>query len=99
MKQVSRDELAKIIRSGKYVTITALKSDGTVRVLNGRAKVKKYLKGGKRTTDPAKCVNVHEVGDKPGEERYRSFRIDRLISVKSGGELYIPAEPLNVEIN
>ena len=94
MKKVTRAELAKMLRSGDFVTVTFIKKDESVRVLNGRHGVKKFLKGGKRTSDPKDYVMMYESGQKP-----RNVRIDRIISVRYKGETYIPANPINVSVN
>jgi hypothetical protein len=68
---------------GKFMTVTFVKKDGTIRVLNGRLGVTKYLKGGKSTLDPNKYVTLYDVQSKD----YRAVNRDTIISVSSGGLL------------
>ena len=49
---------------GRFVTVTFIKKDGTLRTLNGRLGVKKHLKGGVSTLDPAEYVTIYDVAAK-----------------------------------
>ena len=66
---------------GKFLTIDFIKKDGTPRTINGRLGVTKYLKGGKRTTDPSKFVVVYS-NDAQG---YRAINIDTIQAVRMDG--------------
>jgi len=68
---------------GKFMTVTFVKKDGSIRVLNGRLGVTKYLKGGKSTLDPNKYVTLYDVQSKG----YRAVNRDTIISVSIGGLL------------
>jgi hypothetical protein len=74
------------IEDGKFVTVTFKKKDGSIRTLTGRSGVKKYLKGGKSTLDPNKFFILYSVQDKG----YRAIAKDRILAVKSHGEVYDP---------
>ena len=55
MQTITTDEAATRIRgsAGKVFTVTFVKKDNTIRVMNARLGVKKHLKGGTLKYDPA----------------------------------------------
>jgi hypothetical protein len=66
--------------NGKMFACTFVKSDGSLRELNGRIGVKKYLKGSKNK--PAKdVIVVYDVVN----NGYRSIRKDSIVSVRTSG--------------
>lgn len=78
--------LAEIIKasSGKFFTVTFTKKDGSIRTLNGRLGVTKYLKGGKSTLNPDQFITVYDVQS----QGYRAVNVDTIQSVTVDGILY-----------
>lgn len=62
---------------GKFITVTFLKKDGTVRKMNCRTGVTKYLKGGESTLDPKQYVTVLDVA----KGAYRAINRDTIIDI------------------
>lgn len=79
----SSSVLANLIDSsdGKFVSVDFVKKDGTIRNLNGRLGVTKYLKGGERTTDPNKFICIYDTVNKG----YRSINRSSILKVKVAG--------------
>lgn len=67
--------------NGKMVTVTFVKQDGTTRVLNGRLGVKKYLKGGKLSTNTDEYINIYDVQNKG----YRSINRNTIVALRMQG--------------
>jgi hypothetical protein len=67
--------------NGKMVTVTFIKQDGTTRVLNGRLGVKKYLKGGKLSTNTDDYINIYDVQNKG----YRSINRNTIVALRMQG--------------
>lgn len=63
---------------GRIFTVTFTKKDGTIRVMNCRMGVTKYLKGGKRTTDPDKYLIVFDMQN----NAYRAVNKETILSIK-----------------
>jgi len=77
------DEL--ILQSaGRFVTVTFVKKDGSLRTLNGRLGVTKHLKGGVSTVDHDSYIVIYDVINKG----YRSINRSTIQSVSIGGELH-----------
>ena len=57
----SRRLADKLEQSKGFVTVTFLKSDGSIRKMNCRMGVTKHLKGGKSTLDAGKYVTVYDM--------------------------------------
>ena len=68
--------------NGNFVTVTFTKKDGSERVLTGRAGVTKYLRGGKRTTDPKKYFILYEI-----DNGYRCVNLDTVSQIKAQGKV------------
>jgi len=66
---------------GKFITINFIKKDGTVRKLNGRIGVTKYLKNGTATVDLDKYLIVYDTLN----AGYRSVNKDTIVSVTCEG--------------
>ena len=66
---------------GKFISVTFIKNDGTVRKLNGRVGVVKYLKGGVSTVNPDLYMVVYDTAAKG----YRSINKDTIVSVTCEG--------------
>ena len=67
--------------SNKFMTVTFVKKDNTVRTINGRLNVKKYLRGGKATVDTDKFLVLYSVAD----QGYRAVNKDSILSVAVDG--------------
>jgi hypothetical protein len=67
--------------SNKFMTVTFMKKDKTVRTINGRLNVKKYLRGGKATVDTDKFLVMYSVAD----QGYRAVNKDSILSIAVDG--------------
>lgn len=67
-----------------YFTVTFIKADKTVRVMNCQRGVKVHLKGGKSTI--AKKENLISVYD-TGKKAYRCINALTVTQIKAGGEV------------
>jgi hypothetical protein len=67
--------------NGKMVTVTFIKQDGSTRILNGRLGVKKYLKGGKTSTNTAEYISIYDVQNKG----YRSINRNTIVALRMQG--------------
>jgi hypothetical protein len=70
----------------KIFTVTFVKKDGTVRVLNGRRKVTKHLKGGELAYDPIEkgLIPVYDLKS----EGYRMINSQTVLEIKSEKQVY-----------
>lgn len=77
-------KLASIIEfsSGKFVSVTFTKKDGSTRVLVGRLGVKKHLKGGVSTLDADKFITIYDTQN----EGYRAINRETIQSVRIDGK-------------
>lgn len=64
--------------NGKIFSVEFVKKDGSVRLMNCRLGVTKYLKGGQSTLDPNKFITVYDLQS----EGYRAINIETIINVK-----------------
>ena len=64
--------------NGKFVTVTFLKKDGTIRKMNCRMGVTKHLKGGESTLDADQYVTVFDMA----KGAYRAINRDTIIDIK-----------------
>jgi hypothetical protein len=69
--------------AGKIFTVEFVKKDGTIRKLNGRVGVKKFLAGGNKTVSD-KYVTVYDMKNKG----YRSVNKDTITMVKFNRTTY-----------
>lgn len=83
-------DLAKVIEcsEGRFLTVEFTKKDGSIRTLNGRLGVTKFLKGGECTLDRTKFVIVYDVQAKG----YRAVNRETIISVKIDGVKFCKGE-------
>lgn len=91
MTKVNLREAQEVIDSikGQFFTVEFVKKDGSLRQMNCRKGVNKYLRGGKSTTfNNPDLVNVW---DRQLKE-YRCFSRSRLKEIRAGGKVYEVAE-------
>ena len=76
-------QLASILdnSNGRFFSVQFVKKDGSIRQLIGRTEVKKYLKGGKKTTDDSKFVTVYDVQN----HGYRCIDRNSILAVRFDG--------------
>lgn len=67
--------------NGKMVTVSFIKQDGSLRVLNGRLGVTKYLKGGKSSVDANEYISIYDVQNKG----YRSVNRNTIVALRMQG--------------
>jgi hypothetical protein len=72
-----------IIRAtaGKFFTVSFVKKDGSLRVMNCRLGVKKHLKGGVSNLDASQYLTVYDMQ----AEGYRAVNLATIVSVTVGG--------------
>lgn len=68
------------LNENKFLTVTFIKKDNTIRTINGRLNVKKYLKGGTCTLDKNKFMILYSLKDKG----YRAINKETIINIKLG---------------
>lgn len=83
---MTRDEILDIVDDKHFFTVTFLKASGEKRVMNCQFGTVKYTKGvGKKFEDADhNLITVYDLKAKG----YRSFKADRVISIKAHGEVY-----------
>mgnify|MGYP003647859841 CR=1 FL=1 len=73
------------ITSGKFVTITFVKNDGSIRSINGRTGVTKHLKGGNisglDSPGKIKYITIWDLKAKG----YRNIRRDSILRINAEG--------------
>jgi len=69
---------------GKFVSVTFVKKDGSLRTLTGRLGVTKHLKGGVSTLDPNQYITIFDVVNKG----YRAVNRETIQSVTFEGETH-----------
>jgi cell division protein FtsX len=74
----SRALAEKLEKSSGFVTVTFVKKDGSVRKMNCRVGVSKYLKGGESTLDANQYVTVYDMT----KAAYRAINRDTIIDIK-----------------
>jgi cell division protein FtsX len=74
----SRALADKLEQSSGFVTVTFVKKDGSVRKMNCRMGVSKYLKGGESTLDANQYVTVYDMT----KAAYRAINRDTIIDIK-----------------
>lgn len=94
---MSRDEKVvfcqKLIDAteGKFFNVVFRKKDGTVRNMNCRIKVGKFVKGVGLSYDPKKLGNQivwESVPGREGKELYRQIRLESIERLKINGSTY-----------
>lgn len=68
------------LNENKFLTVTFIKKDNTIRTINGRLNVTKYLKGGTCTLDKNKFMILYSLKDKG----YRAINKETIINIKLG---------------
>lgn len=86
---IYREELVKMIKNtkGAFFTVTFVKKDGSIRTMNARLNVKKYLRGGSLPYDPIKKGLIPTFDVQKGE--YRMINEKTIISAIIDGNNYI----------
>lgn len=76
----------ELVGNGFATVVFVKRTDGSIRKMNFRMGVKKYLSGGQVAYDPAKhnLAVVYDVGAKG----YRSIPVDAIMELKAGGKVY-----------
>jgi len=78
------DELL-LASAGRFVSVTFRKRDGSLRVMNGRLGVKRYLKGGVSTLNPDTYITLYDTASKG----YRAVNRATIQSVTLGGVTHV----------
>lgn len=86
MSKFDRDTILSIVDDKKYFSVRFLKADGNVRDMVCQFGVQKFAKGVGKKFDDAdyNLITVWE----PKTKAYKSFKADRVISIKAHGEVY-----------
>jgi len=80
---MNKEKIIKLV-GNKFFTISFIKKDGTLRKMNARLGVTKYLKGGKKFYNPDdfNYLTVFDLGKK----QYRTVNLNTVKEVKSNKE-------------
>ena len=70
---------------GKFIAVSFIKKDGTLRTLNGRLGVVKHLRGGECTLDRTKYIIIYDMINKG----YRSINRETIQSVTIDGIVHL----------
>ena len=70
---------------GKFIAVSFIKKDGSLRTLNGRLGVVKHLKGGECTLDRSKYIIIYDMINKG----YRSINRSTIQSVTIDGIIHL----------
>lgn len=92
VKIINKDYALRILESGKFVTVTFTKRNGSRRVLNGRSGVKKGVNGKGMAYDPKAngIVILYEMNkDGKPNENYRAVRIDSISKIRFNKKDYV----------
>lgn len=83
-------DLAKVIEcsEGRFLTVEFTKKDGSIRNLNCRLGVTKFLRGGECTLDRSKFVIVYDMQ----KHDYRAVNRETILSVKIDGVKFCKGE-------
>lgn len=86
--KISAQEAYNLIQEhrGKFFTVVVRKKDGTLRKMNCRTDVKKYLQGGQLAYDPSKVLNV-PVYDNDAKG-YRTVKCSSIQTMSLSGSTY-----------
>jgi hypothetical protein len=92
---ISKEEAKRLIKAtnGKFFTVTFIKKDGSVRVMNARLGVKAYLKGGELPYD-AESKGLIPARDMQAPDKARGYRV---INVNTITHLKIGRNEYDVE--
>ena len=66
---------------GRFLTVEFIKKDGSLRKINGRLGVKKYLAGGQSKLDQSKFIIIYDLAARG----YRAINKASILSVKTTG--------------
>lgn len=89
MKTVTPQQAYDILSKshGKFFSVKLIKKDGTLRHMNCRTEVKKYLKGGKLPYNPSEYRNIPVFDIE--KQAYRTVKCDSLVSFSFNNEEYL----------
>ena len=73
------------LSQSRFVTITFIKKDGSIRKMNGRFGVHKGTKGNIATSEHVPNLVVFRDVQK---QAYRHINVDTILSVKANGKVY-----------
>ncbi len=82
-----RSKIQSIINEngGKFFTVKFHKVDGSIRKMNCRTGVKKWLKGGQLSYRAEDKPNLRVVYDVAAKD-YRTINLDKVFYIKAGGK-------------
>ena len=84
-KETVRDALEII--GNKFFTVEFVVADGSTRVYNGRINVKKGLKNNERSELVRAAFEKNGIVPiKISADKYKAFKLDRVLSIKSMGQ-------------
>jgi len=91
-KQYNRSVIsaAMVNTQGRYFSVRFKKKDGSDRQMTARIGVKKYLVGGKNTTENyPQYITVFETVNPQGGGGYKNVNLDTVYEIKSSGATMI----------
>lgn len=88
---ITKEEAKRLIKAtnGKFFTVTFIKKDGSVRVMNARLGVEVYLKGGQLAYDAESkgLIPVYDMKAEKGKG-YRMVNVNTITHLKIGKNEY-----------
>lgn len=84
MKNITAQLLLELARD-RFVTVTFVKKDGSIRKMNGRFGVHKGTKGNIATSEHIQNLLVFRDVHK---REFRHINVDTILSIKSNGKTY-----------
>lgn len=88
---ISKEEAKRLIKNtnGKFFTVTFIKKDGSVRVMNARLGVEVYLRGGQLAYDAESkgLIPVYDMKAEKGKG-YRMVNVNTITHLKIGKNEY-----------
>lgn len=86
-RMITHEQAHKLLAESKNIVgVEFIKKDNSIRIMNCRRRVQKYLNGGKNTT--AHMPNIINVFDMNKKE-YRKINSDNILSLTINKEKYI----------
>ena len=76
--------LRDILKSGRFISVSFIKKDGTLSKVAGRMGVTKYLRGGKSTVAKHKeYITIFDL-----HRGYRNVNLNNIVTIKADGQTY-----------